>query len=252
MTGKACAQHANVSAGSCSLLELFSRYFRPSSRRRQRLFVLRTASCVPTPLCNAHQNKARLQSRQEFVFSSEATSCRDASQGVCIRYFHSVTPPLLQNQTHTFCSCQSLWQRRWHQVSETSSKLLTATLCPGNRRPVGRATRCCLPALQGWQPGVPESPARPQPSVRPSPAGRLGVGGKPCCGRRRVIYRRMQLGKSSFICFFSQPFVQLVVTELQTLWLRCSNLNKSWFYTSRQSRFCLTLPELSRLQLPPG
>lgn len=182
MTGKACAQHANVSAGSCSLLELFSRHFRPSSRRRQRLFVLRTASRVPTPLCNAHQNKARLQSRQEFVFSSEATSCRDASQGVCIRYFHSVTPPLLQNQTHTFCSCQSLWQRRWHQVSETSNKLLTAMLCPGNRRPVGRDTRCCLPALQGWQPWIPESPAWPQPSVRPSPSRQAG-------GLRKAVLR---------------------------------------------------------------
>lgn len=165
MMGKGCAQHTNVSARSCSLPELFSWRFWPSSRRCQRCFVLGMALRVPTPLCNAHRNKARLQSRWEFVFSSEATSHRDASRGVCVRYFHSITPPLLQHQTHTFCSCQSLWQRLWHHISETSNKLLTATLCPGNWRPVGRDMRHCLPALQGCWMWVLESPARPQPST---------------------------------------------------------------------------------------
>lgn len=170
--GSGRAQHTNVSARSCSLPELFSRRFRPSTRHCQRRFVLEACSgqpyvslCRATPLCNACWNKARVQSRWDVVFSSGAASRCDASQGVCMRCFHSVPLPLLQNPTHAFCSCQFLWQRRRHRVSERSSKLLTAMLCPGSRRPVGRDTRHCLPALQGRQMWVLESPAQPQPSA---------------------------------------------------------------------------------------
>lgn len=170
--GRGRAQHTNVSAGSCSLPEPFSQRFRPSTRHRQRRFVLEACSGQPyvsprwaMPLCNACRSKAGLQSRREFVFSFEATSHHDASQGVCMRCFRSVPLPLPQNQTHTFYSCQFLWQRLWHHISETSNKLLTATLCPGNRRPVSHDTRHRLPALRGCWMWVPESPAQPQPST---------------------------------------------------------------------------------------
>lgn len=150
-------------ARECICQELFSRCFWPSSRCCQRCYLFRTALCVPMPLCNTHQNKARLHTYQEFVLSSEATSHHDTSQGACIRYFHSVACPLPQNQTHTFCSCQSLWQR--HYSSETSNKLLTVILYLGNQRPINCNTRQCLPASQGHQMQVLESTAWPQPST---------------------------------------------------------------------------------------
>lgn len=64
--------------------------------------------------------KSGAQTRRAFVSSSEAASRRDISQGVCKRELHSVTPPLLQTPTHTFCSCQSLWQRLWHHEQQAA------------------------------------------------------------------------------------------------------------------------------------
>lgn len=108
--GRGRTQHTNVSAGSCSLPE---RFFPALSAKHQPLSamfcpggLLRTALHVPALWAMPAKTKPGFKAASdEFVFSSEATSCRDASQGVRTRYFHSVCLPLLQNQTYIFCSC---------------------------------------------------------------------------------------------------------------------------------------------------